>query len=255
LPVTIIGIPCSVCESGYSIQHNNIDEVSEYVRGLKGAKLILNAGADLEFPGFAKGYTLPTCVMKINWGSFNEYLCSLRSHYRYRYNKALKKSKELSIGILGDNSDFNQKHYSLYEQVFNKSEYKLEKLSIDFFRKSNALIADFKLTSEPVAFIQYTIVGKEMVFLFGGLNYDLNTKYDLYLNMLLYLVKVAAENNCTMLNLGQTAEEIKCRIGAFREEKCLYIHHSNPIINKLASMFKKFFSYKMKDIELTVLKG
>lgn len=308
IPITIIGIPCSVCEPGYSIkydykdklnkndelnknrelnskyelnssgelnnkyelnnkeelndkrrlnnkeEYNNREEVSKYITGLKGAKLILNADEDLDFLGFAKGYTLPTCILKITWGCFNDYLFSLRSHYRYRYKKAIKKAENLCIERLKDNFDFNPKHYSLYEQVYNTSQYKLEKLTIDFFKKSSSSIIEFKLLDEPIAFIQYTIVQKQMVFLFGGINYSLNAKYDLYLNMLLYLVRIAIENNCTLLNLGQTAEEMKCKLGAYQEKKYLYMHHSSAIINRLVSKFNKFFSYKMKDLELKVLK-
>lgn len=252
LPVTVIGVPYSVCEPGYSFKLNQREIISNYIRDLKGAKIILNAGGDVDFPGFAKGYTLPACIIKINWKSFDEYLYSLRSHYRYRYKKALEKAEELSAVVLKDG--FNEDYYSLYEQVYRRSQYKLEKLSIDYFYKSENPIIEFKLKNIPVAFVQYTIVDKVMVFLFGGLNYELNKQYDLYTNMLLCLVREAVKNNCIYLNLGQTAEEIKCRVGAFLEEKYLYIHHPNPVLNNIAHMFKDFFSYNMKKTGLTVFK-
>lgn len=252
LPITIIGIPCSVAEPGYNFIGNRRSGVEEYLSDLKGAKLILNAANDLEFLGFTKGYTLPSCVMDINWDSFEEYLLDLRSHYRYRYKKALEKAKKLSIKVL--DGEFDSKLYGLYEQVYDKSEYKLEKLSIDFFKQANATIVEFKQENGPIAFVQYRIENKEMFFLFGGLDYSLNKKYDLYQNMLLHLVKIAIENNCTSLNLGQTAEEIKCKLGAKQESKYLYIHHNNRVINWLARKLSMLFCYKMKDINLKVFK-
>ncbi len=252
LPLTVIGIPCSVAEPGYRFIGDGRAEIKEYLTGLKGAKLILNAADDLDFLGFTKGYTLPNCIMSIKWHSFEEYLMALRSHYRYRYKKALKKSKALTVEVIKE--EFDTKRYSLYEQVYDKSEYKLEKLPIDFFRQTGAVVVEFRQESEPIAFVQYKIDNGRMVFLFGGLDYSLNQKYDLYQNMLLYLVRTAIENDCTSLELGQTAEEMKCRLGAHQEEKYLYIHHSNRAINWIVKKFSRVFSYKMPDIRLTVFR-
>lgn len=253
LPITIIGIPCSVAEPGYSFIGDVGAEVKEYLSGLKGAKLVLNAAEDLDFPGFVKGNTLPSCTMVIAWRSFEEYLLKLRSHYRYRYKKALEKAESLSIEVL--EREFDSRLYGLYEQVHDKSEYKLEKLSIDFFRQAEATVAEFKKENEAVAFVQYRIDDKKMVFLFGGLDYGLNLKYELYQNMLLYLIRAAIENNCTTLELGQTAEEMKCRLGGVQEKKYLYMHHSNRLINWLIKKFSRLFSYRLMDFKLNVFKS
>ncbi len=252
LPVTVVGIPCSVDEPGYCISGSASAEVKGYLSGLKGAKLILNAAENLEFLGFTKGYTLPGCVLDIRWHSFEDYLLGLRSHYRYRYRKALKKAEALSIEAL--EGEFDQRLYRLYEQVYDRSEYKLEKLPIDFFREAKAAVTMFEKDKEPVAFVQYVIEGRKMTFLFGGLDYRLNKEFDLYQNMLLYLVRTAIENNCTSLDLGQTAEEMKCRLGARLEKKYLYIHHDNGVINWLVKKFSRLFSYKMPQAVFKVCK-
>lgn len=252
LPITIIGIPCSVAEAGYQFSGSGRAGIKEYLSGLKGAKLILNAADDLDFLGFTKGYTLPSCTMAINWHSFEEYLLELRSHYRYRYKKALKKAEALSIEVL--EGEFDSRLYRLYEQVYDKSEYKLEKLSIDFFKQAEATVVVFKQENKPIAFVQYRIDNNKMAFLFGGLDYSLNLKYDLYQNMLLYLVRVAIENSCTTLDLGQTAEEMKCKLGAMQEKKYLYIHYNNKVINWFVKKFRRFFSYKVMDLKLNIFK-
>lgn len=257
LPITIIGIPCSVSESGYSFSADVSEEgraaLKEYLTDLKGAKLILNAAEDWDFLSFTKGFTLPSCIMDVPWRTFEEYLHSLRSHYRYRYKKAIERGLALSIGILQEG--FAEKHYRLYEQVYNKSLYKLEKLSIGFFREAEAIITEFKKGNEPVAFVQYRIENKRMTFLFGGLDYSLNAQYALYQNMLLYLIRVAIENNCVSLNLGQTAEEVKCKLGAMQEKKYLYIHHHHKGINWIIKKFHHFFSYQVPEFNLRVFKG
>ncbi len=252
LPISIIGIPCSVAAPGYSLVGECRADVREYVRSLKGAKVILNAAEDLCCLGFTKGNTLPSCVMDIKWSSFDEYLLGLRSHYRYRFKKALKKTEGISAELLS--GEFDQRLYNLYEQVYERSAYKLEKLSIDFFRKAKADIAVFVESGKPIAFVQYRVVDSKMLFLFGGLEYSQNQKYNLYQNMLLFLVKAAIEAGCTSLDLGQTAEEIKCKLGASLKEKQLYVHHSNRLINWLVTRFIGVLSYSNKDIELKVFK-
>jgi len=252
LPITIIGIPCSVAEPGYHFVGDMSTGVVEYISELKGAKLILNASGDLDMPGFTKGYTLPDCKLNIRWRSFEEYLQGLRSHYRYRYKKALEKAAALSVEMLA--GEFDSKLYHLYEQVYDKSAYKLEKLPIDFFRQAEADIAVFKQEGEPIAFVQYQIHDKKLNFLFGGLDYSMNQRYDLYQNMLLYLVRVAIEKDCTILDLGQTAEEMKCRLGAVQEEKYLYIHYNNRVINWFIKKFSRIFSYRIPELNLKVFK-
>jgi hypothetical protein len=268
LPVTVIGIPCSVAEPGYAFAEGKQPSgevrsgMRAYLTALEGSKLVLNARSDLDFLGFSSGMTLPNCEMAVRWTRFDAYMMDLRSHYRYRYHKALDKAKPLTIegfdqtaSAAGPDSGaggFDGRHYKLYEQVYERSGYKLEKLPMAFFQQSVSDILVFKLGPDPVAFVQYQIRDHRLTFLFGGLDYNLNQRYDLYLNMLLLLVRKAIEAGCATISLGQTAEEVKCRLGASLELKYLYLQHSNRLINRLAAKFSGLFSYDVPGISLQV---
>lgn len=248
--LNIIGIPISVSEKGYSFIKYS-DEIKNYIKSIRGGVLILNAKDDLNDLGFSKGSTLPTCILDIKWKTFDEYLNSIRSHYRYRYIKALEKVKGININNV---KEFNENHYNLYLNVYKKSEYKLEKLSIDFFKEAKANIVEFKKGEKVIAFLQYTIYERKLIFLFGGLEYSLNKENDLYLNMLLHLVRVAIENDCISINLGQTAEEMKCKLGSYLEKKYIYVNHSNPFIRLILPQIVPILSYKTPNVDFEVFK-
>lgn len=246
IPTNIIGLPMSVSKSGFAIQgQNNEDNLSQYINSLQGFYLVLNADQELKQ---AKGHTLPNCKLKIRWVSFDQYLASMRSHYRYRLKKAVKKFSGVQVDELADNSFFNEDMYQLYLNVYQRSNEKLEKLDISFFQNFPAKILTFTLEGKAVAFVQLVENDRNLFFLFGGFEHSLNQKHDLYINMLLQIVDYGLQRGVKQIDFGQTTEETKLKLGALQEPKYLYVHHSNPIINALLSKLVGKFSYRRYEV-------
>ncbi|MBF0432237.1 MAG: GNAT family N-acetyltransferase [Fibrobacteria bacterium] len=243
MDITITGVPCSVSDPGLSTTDDS--RVFTFLKKQKGAQLILNVNEKLELDGFIRGTTLPACEIDIHWTSFEAYLAALRSHYRYRFKKARKKFKDVEVMHLSSPAEFDENLHQLYLNVFQKSKAKLEQLSLDFFQKFPAQITVFKKEKKPLGFVQYIIHDSQCIFMFGGMDYVQNKKHDTYLNMLLYLVEVAINNGCTSINLGQTAEGVKQKLGCTLRPKYMYVRHSNPIIHTLFKLFIGMLSYKV----------
>jgi hypothetical protein len=237
-PVNIIGIPMSVSRCGYTLGSKGNDLI-EHLKSKRGFYIILNSIDHLDL---AKGLTFPTYKLKISWCSFNEYLDSMRSHYRYRLKKALVKFNSVKAEELLQR-DFDERLYSLYEAVYINSKGKLEKMTIDFFRTYPSKIIRFTAEGEPIAFVQMVENQKELIFLFGGINYSLNQKYDLYINILLFVINYGIKNGFESIELGQTADEIKTKLGAVKNTKFMYIHHNNFLIRLLLNNFISRFSH------------
>jgi len=254
LPMTIAGIPCSVSKGGYVKGKETEAQLFEYLRQIKGAKLLLNSEDDFKAAGFAKGYTLPSCRLEIRWNSFDDYLSEMRSHYRYRMNKAIQRFCEIKEVTLNDNCLFDNKLYDLYTDVYKKSEYKLEKLTIDFFREFPSTILSFYLGTKPVAFVQLIENSQELIFLFGGVDYSLNLKYDIYWNMLLSIIRYGIEKGFKVIEMGQTAEDTKMKLGCKIYEKFLYANHSVGLINYFVHKGIGLLSYRRKDQSFNVFR-
>ncbi len=254
LTVNIIGIPCSVSKAGYKIEESDVCELVHYIKREKKACIILNADHSFFNRCFIRGETLPTCRLRIGWGTFDDYMKSLRSHYRYRLNRALKKGENIKIKKLEDNSQFDEEMYALYESVYEKSNYKLEKLSIDFFRKIPARIYIFYTAEKPIAFVQLSSHEKELFFVFGGMDYELNPIYDLYMNMLIFIVKYGIENRYAVIDMGQTAEDAKMKIGCGQQTKYMHVYHPSLVIRFLIRLFSKNLSYQPLTLKFNVFK-
>lgn len=255
LSVNIIGIPCSVSRQGYKIEAGDIRELEDYIKEEKKSFLVLNSGDKFLSNCFAMGETLSTCSLQIAWDSFDDYMLSLRSHYRYRLGRALKKGNSAVIKKLTDNSMFSEKMYSLYLNVYEKSDYKLEKLSIDFFRRMPSSIYVFYIQDEPAAFVQLGSGNEELFFIFGGIDYSLNHEYDLYINMLLFILKYGIENKYVSIDMGQTAEDAKMKLGCSLTKKYMHIYHPNCIVRFFIKLFSKKLSYNSPDLKFNLFKG
>ena len=250
--VTMVGIPCSVAVPGYVTGEQTKAQFESYVSAIKGLGVILNSDGDLTLPTWSQGVTLPSCRLRLSHSSFAEFLGSMRSHYRYRYKTALKKGHTLQVERLEDNGRFGDDLYALYEQVYEKSGFKLEMLPISFFQQADADIYVFYALGVPVGFVQLKQHADEMQFLFGGIDYSQSSKYDTYVNMLLFIVQESMARKCKLIDFGQTAEDAKAKLGCKLHGKFMYVRHSNALLNFGIRQLIRFFDYKAPSCDFKV---
>lgn len=234
--VKVIGIPISVSIEGFISKK---EEHLKYVmKSLKGIILILNTKKYIN--GLSRGSTLSTFVMECP-KDLSLYEKNLRSNYRKRISKI--KTQDIEARYL-QKSVFSKEHYKLYENMYNKSNAKLEKQKIDFFTEFDGSIIEFLKDNALCGFIQTKVIGETLYFIFGGIDYLKNSDGYLYLKMLYQVIEEGIKNKCKYINMGQTAEEAKMRFGCYEEKLYMYCYSNNKIINFLINKFIKTFSYK-----------
>jgi len=252
LPVTIVGVPCSVAYAGYSFCEQSKEDMLAHLHGLRGAMLILNSDCRA-LPGYVAGRSLPCCLLDVGWSDFGSYLGAMRSHYRHRITKAQSRwggVKERRI----DPASFGSDLYRLYECVYKRSKFKLERLRIDFFRQFPAEITEFRLAGRPLAFVQSVRSGDELIFMFTGIDYSVSRTYDTYLNILLAIVRKGIESGAKTINFGQTTEDTKCRLGCRLVDKGVHAAHSNMFGRMGFRLFRRALSYHRREREYNVFK-
>jgi hypothetical protein len=252
VPVNVIGVPMSVSRCGYCLEDKEaLPRMEQYVMGFKGFTLILNSEDNF---GFSRGSTLPDAIMEMQWESMEEYYSLLRSSYRYRLKKAERKFSKVQVEELKNNCSFDEDMYLLYEEVYNQSKAKLEKLNQNFFKHYPSKILKFTAEGAAIAFLQLIENGEELIFLFGGFSHILNKEYDLYMNMLLKIVEYGTRGGFKRINFGQTSEETKLKLGAVQNPKNMYVYHSNKVLNLIIKSFINKFAYSKYETTHRVFK-
>ncbi len=185
--------------------------------------------------GYRRTESLPMHYFKPQFSDFAEYYSALKAHYRYDIKRSMRKFQSVGLKVvrLKDGHKIRNIHtpevHKLYEAVVINSENKLELLPIKFFHE---------LAIQFPEQISYTLIyqGNHIVafncalysstsyhFLFCGLNYELNPLADLYFNLIYNDLDNALQHKVSVIQVGQTADVFKARLGCFQESLYVYV--------------------------------
>ena len=252
----IVGVPCSVSSPGIFGEPEAIKLLKPYIaQREKGLLLLLNLDKKPVETKNATGNTLPTIVLENRFASWQEYVDSLRADYRRRLLKILS-NKEISLETRTF-GQFTEQMYDQYLQVFKKSNAKLEKLNHDFFRN---LPQPFRLTAclykQQVIGWNITVHdGDYHYFFLGGIDYSYNREFSTYFQLLSNIIKDGIEQKAKYIDLGQTAEIPKMRMGGRKEARFMEAHHHFALINVLLKKGRKLLEYSRKVPPANVFKN
>jgi len=241
----IIGIPCSVSSNGVVGSEAHLTTLLEYLKGeQKGFILVLNLGSATDLDGFICGKTLPTVVLEKSFESWDDYLNTLRADYRRRIKRLARPFTRVNMKH-GGCSGFDKLMYDQYLAVLKRSKGKLETLSLDFFQN---LPSSFYLTTlfdqeKVIGWFISTVFREKHYFFMGGIDYSLNRQCNTYFNVLIEVLREGFKRRASRIDLGQTAEVPKIRMGGQIVEKYMLGYHSNRIFRKLLVTGKGLLEY------------
>jgi hypothetical protein len=193
--------------------------------------------------GMEEFFIDPNMILKMrpSWLTFDDYLLDMRSKYRVRHRNAMKKFRGIERRMLDkDFIDQNYKEmFGLYDSILEGSGFVLAKGGETYFKNLKEELGEelnavgYFLEDKLIAFYTWVLDHKKMDTHFIGLEPALNLKYQLYLNILLDLVRDAIEHKATEVYYFRTALEIKSSIGAEPVEMSCYFRHNNWLMNRL----------------------
>lgn len=199
--------------------------------------------ATFESEDYTKFQVQPDMILTLDpaWQNYQDYLAVVKSKYRVKFKKVKKKGKDLVFKELDIDlvSRYNDEMYALYKATADRATFSMFLLDRNYFGqlkqtlKDDIILTGVFLDDTLVAFYTYVKNGEFGDAHFLGYDVKLNSKYQIYFNLLLKLVELAIINKAKYLNLSRTALEIKSSVGAKAYNMSVYLKHSRPWINKL----------------------
>jgi len=193
----------------------------------------------------------PDMVLNVDkaWDSYQDYLSAVKSKYRVKFKKVKKKGKDLEFRVLSteEAQQYNSEMYAMYKDTADRASYSMFVLQEPYFAElketmgPKMILTGVFLENKMVAFFTYVKNKNLGDAHFLGYNVQLNTKYQIYFNILLQLIETAIDEGADYLNLSRTALEIKSSVGAVPYDMEVHLQYHNSFINRFArSILSKF---------------
>ncbi|HEX4000051.1 MAG TPA: GNAT family N-acetyltransferase [Pirellulales bacterium] len=202
--------------------------------------------------GYVLADSLPMNHFAPRFSSLDEYCRALRSHYRYKIKKSLRKfdAAGLQLETLVDPQGiltlYTDDLHQLYNAVVDRAESKLEILPAEFFRQlarqlpGEVSLSVIRQNERIVAFGWGLTRGGAYRSLFIGVDYSLNAETDLYFNTMLRGIDVALQKGATDIFVGQAADDFKARIGCVQQPRFLYLKSPNRLLQAIFRRIARF---------------
>lgn len=184
----------------------------------------------------------PDMVMTLRdeWSDFESYMSSLRSKYRVRIKRALKKAEPIERRVLNLEklATYQDRIHELYLETALKASFNLFILPEDYFLQMKKGLGDqFELVGY---FLEEKLIGYYTVIFdkdhvdahFLGYDKEKNGIHQSYLNMLIDILKEGINFKAKHIHFSRTALEIKSSIGAEPEEMVFYLRSQKQWQNK-----------------------
>jgi hypothetical protein len=258
-PVTmhIIGLPVSVAAPPVIGDPSEFPFLLDFIlKQEKGFILGLNLLDDYLYNKVIHMRTLPTMVFYLQFDNQESYLNALRHPYRRRIFRFREHFTDVRP-VVSDCSVFSAEHFGLYLEIMKRTKTKLEILNLDFFRKlpSNFTLTTYYHENGMLCWHITCCDGNALFFLFGGMDYRFRDMFQSYHNNLYGIITEAIQRKSGMIDLGQTAETAKARLGAGPEERRMFLYHRNPLVLNLIRPFSGFLGYTKKIENCSVFKN
>ncbi|MBI1266881.1 MAG: GNAT family N-acetyltransferase [Cryomorphaceae bacterium] len=218
--------------------------------------------------GYSEFFVDPNMIMPINqaWGTFEDYLGALTTKYRTKAKSAMKKSESLTlVDLTSEDIDTYQADlFRLYEQVYERADFKLGKLEAQAFfalklqLKQCFFLKGYLLDGKMVGFQSGFFYNNVLDAHFVGIDYAYNQSHAIYQRMLYEYIREAIRMKTRQVVFGRTAMEIKSTVGAFPVDMKCYIRHRKKAPNALLKLlfgyikpgdFEQRVAFKQKELE------
>ncbi len=202
--------------------------------------------------GFNELPFMPSMVFPIrgHWNTFEDYMTDLTSKCRVRTRRAFKKKDGLMMleMTLDDLLIHRNKMYDLYKKVAENAGFNAVQLHVDYFVELKRFLPEafriygYFLDGKLRGFFTTILNGEELEAHFLGFESEDNRKFQIYLNMLLDMIRLGIDQQLERIVFARTAMEIKSSVGAVPEEMSSYLRHRSTFANRFLKPLIEYLS-------------
>jgi len=222
--------------------------ISREARRLKSRMLVFKEFPRVDRPalsclqkdGFTRIPSMPMTRLRLNFGTYEDYLRTLSRNTRSQLRRKFKESGErasLEMRVVTDITPYIDEVYPLYLAVWGKSSLQFEKATPEYFSKigqnmpDKALFFLWYLKGKIVAF-NYCLIHKDSI-CSEYLGFDYNVAFDLHLYYVVSrdVLKWAIANKNKWWCSTALNYEPKYRLRQELDPLDLHVKHTNPIFN------------------------
>lgn len=190
--------------------------------------------------GYLRADSLPMNYFPTRFRDFDHFCDALRSRYRRQIVRSRKKLQRAGLrvvhlrGGMGFDELYTDDVHRLYLAVLGRAPIQFECLPAEFFRELARQLPEdsaFTLICQGERVVGFTCgLFHEQAYhnFFCGFDYELNTEAELYFNLLYEDLDYALRQNVRSIQIGQTADQYKLRVGCYREPRFFYVKVREP---------------------------
>ncbi len=214
--------------------------------------------------GFESVPNLEDTRLDISWKSFEQYLASLKSHYRRQVRLNLVKARQAGLEAerVTDFSPYAEDLVRLWNRTSERSkEYQREQLRTAYFRSlarnlnGEAFATLFRLDGRLVGFTLYLANDDELVPSYIGIDYERNAEAALVFNAYYDWIRTGIELGFRSIELGITTYEPKRRLGAGLERLNVLMRHRRPALTPMVAALYRAMTPRQKVMSRNVFKA
>jgi Acetyltransferase (GNAT) domain len=192
--------------------------------------------------GFARAPSMPMTALNIEHDDFDAYMQNaLPRSERWQLRKKFKATygETLTFTVTDDARDAVDEIYPLYLQVFDRSKFRFEKLTADYFRRLGSDMKDKTLffiwhrSGKAVAFSLCMVEGDGLFWEYVGLDYAVALDLHLYYYTIRDMMNWAMANGYKWLRSTGLSYEPKFRMRHELDPLDLYARLRSPLPNAI----------------------
>lgn len=189
----------------------------------------------LDKRNYVRAESLPMNRIVHRHSSFAAFVDAMRSHYRYKIARSRKKFDKSGLELKRTAGPdeltrfYTPALHAMYERVTCRAEHRLEILPREYFLElaerfpTELILTTIAHGTEVIAFAWSMRHGATYRNLFVGIDYEQNEESDAYFNLMIEDIAHAMEEPVEDIQVGQTADEFKSRLGCTADPRFLFV--------------------------------